>query len=75
MLCAICGSTNVRADAYAQWDTDKGQWVLHSSYDVKHCENCELCTSIIEVDEVTQIEIQAFGMINDEGGSRLVENN
>lgn len=75
MVCAMCGSTDVRADAYAEWDADAGQWVLHSTYDEKHCENCEICTSLIEVDEATQIEIQAFGMVNFEEGSRLAENN
>lgn len=30
---------------------------------------------IIEDDEATQLGIQAFGMINIEGGSRLVEDN
>lgn len=75
MVCAMCGSTDVRADAYAEWDADAGQWVLHSTYDEKHCENCEISTSLIEVDEATQIEIQAFGMVNFEEGSRLAENN
>ena len=75
MICATCGSTDVRADAYAEWDTDAGQWVLHSTYDEKHCENCEISTSLLEVDEATQIEIQAFGMVNVEDGSRLAEDN
>ena len=75
MVCAMCGSTDVRADAYAEWDADAGQWVLHSTYDEKHCENCEISTSLLEVDEATQIEIQAFGMVNFEEGSRLAEDN
>lgn len=73
MVCAMCGSTNVRADAYAEWYADAGQWVLHSTYDEKHCESCEISTSLLEVDEATQIEIQAFGMVNVDDGSRLAE--
>lgn len=73
MVCAECGSTNVRADAYAEWDADSGQWVLHSSYDAKYCANCEIGTSLLEVDEAIQLEIQMFGMVNDEDGSRLAE--
>lgn len=75
MVCAMCGSTDVRADAYAEWDADTDQWVLHSTYDEKHCESCEIRTSLLEVDEATQIEIQAFGMVNVEDGSRLAEDN
>jgi hypothetical protein len=47
VICATCGSENVRADAYASWDADTGEWVLHSIYDEKFCEVCETSTSLL----------------------------
>jgi|GEM_PF-6030467 len=72
-LCAVCGSTNVRADAFAEWDADQGIWALHSTYDETHCESCSMQSSLIEIDEATQLEIQAFGMVQDCDGSRIAE--
>lgn len=74
MVCEKCGSTDVRADAFAGWDKDAAQWVLHSTYDQKYCETCDCSTSLLEICEASQLEIQAFGMITDEDGSRIAEN-
>jgi len=74
MICSHCGSLDVRADAWAEWDSAKGEWVLHSTYDAKHCETCEGEASLLEIDEATQIEISSFGMIRDgDDTSRLVQ--
>lgn len=73
VICATCGSENVRADAYASWDADTGEWILHSIYDEKICEVCETSTSLLEVDEATGLEVQAFGMIYCDDGARLVQ--
>lgn len=73
MICATCGSENVRSDAYASWDADAGDWVLHSIYDAKTCEACATDTSLLEVDEATGLEVQAFGMIFCNDGARLVQ--
>ena len=44
------------------------------SYDARYCEACKGEASLLEVDEATQIEIQALGMIRDgENTSRLVQ--
>ena len=72
-LCAGCGSPDVRADAYAAWDVDSGLWVMHSVYDDKSCEKCCSSCSLIEVDEATGMEIQAFAMVNNEDGSRQAQ--
>lgn len=72
-LCAGCGSPDVRADAYAEWDVATGLWVLHSVYDDKSCEKCGSSCSLIEVDEATSLEIQAFGMFQDADGSRQAQ--
>ncbi len=73
MICSQCGSLDVRADAWAAWDSGAGEWALHSTYDAKHCEACEGKTRLLAIDEATQIEIIAFGMIRDgENTSRLV---
>lgn len=72
-LCSECGSKEVRADAYSQWDPDAGAWVLHSVYDDKHCESCDTRCHLDEVDEATGIEIGAYGMFTDGEGARLVQ--
>ncbi len=73
MICSQCGSLDVRSDAWAEWDSKTGSWVLHSTYDAKHCETCGGEASLLEIDEATQIEISAFGMIRDgENTFRLV---
>jgi len=48
-ICSTCGSTDVRADAWAEWDIETGQWVLSSTYDNKWCETCEGETKLREV--------------------------
>lgn len=73
VICARCGSENVRADAYASWDADVGDWILHSVYDERTCEVCETSVALLDVDEATGLEIQAFGMIYCDDGARLVQ--
>jgi len=72
-LCVGCGSPDVRADAYAEWDVVAGAWVLHSVYDEKTCEKCGSSCSLIEVDEATGMEIQAFAMVDDKDVSRQAQ--
>lgn len=69
-LCSECGSPDVLTDAYGEWDAKAGVWVLHSIYDEKTCEKCGSSCSLIEVDEATELEIQAFAMIDDSEGAR-----
>lgn len=73
MICSRCGSDNVRADAYAAWDSEQGDWVLHSIYDERHCESCEATATLIEVDEAEGLEIGFFGMVNEGKSARLVQ--
>ncbi len=40
MVCARCGGENIRKDAYASWDVEAQDWVLHSTYDSNTCEDC-----------------------------------
>ncbi len=39
--CTSCGSADILRDAYACWDVDTQQWVLHSCYDLFRCETCD----------------------------------
>ncbi len=73
LICSHCGSDNVRADAYASWSSEEGDWVLHSVYDARFCENCEREVSLLEIDEETEMEIGFYGMIKDGDGARRVE--
>lgn len=38
--CSECGSTEVRSDAYAEWDIVSQQWVLLTEFDNTDCEKC-----------------------------------
>lgn len=40
IVCAACGSTNVRRDAWAEWDEVKQDWVLGTVFDDGLCEDC-----------------------------------
>lgn len=53
--------------------SEQGDWVLHSVYDARTCENCEESTNLLEIDEETELEIGFYGMIKDSDGARLVE--
>lgn len=40
MKCKNCGSTEILRDAYARWDQETQEWVLHSIYDEALCVCC-----------------------------------
>jgi hypothetical protein len=40
-VCNLCGSDDIAADAWAQWDIETQQWELLSTYDDKFCRSCE----------------------------------
>ena len=41
MVCPECGDEkNVVKDAYASWDIETQQWVLHSTYTAYDCKAC-----------------------------------
>lgn len=48
MVCAYCGSENVLKDAWAEWDTEKQDWVLNNVFDHSFCEDCDSETSLNE---------------------------
>ncbi len=53
MVCSRCGSENVRADAYAEWDVDNQKWELTTTFDKGSvCEDCE------ETDCIEEVEIK-----------------
>ncbi len=46
--CRSCGSSDILRDAWACWDVDTQQWVLHSCYDAFHCEDCGCDTKRVD---------------------------
>ena len=50
MVCSICGGTNVKADAYAEWDVENQMWTLAGDPFDKgsYCDDCDGETRIIE---------------------------
>jgi hypothetical protein len=42
MVCAQCGSDEVRADAYAAWDVESQSWELAQTFDKgAYCDKCD----------------------------------
>jgi hypothetical protein len=39
-VCSACDSSDVRADAYAEWDADAQDWSLVCTFDNTDCEHC-----------------------------------
>lgn len=39
--CTACGSADILRDAWASWDENQQEWVLHSCYDEYRCETCD----------------------------------
>jgi len=75
IICGLCGSPDVYADATARWNAQKGEWVLGTVHDDRYCDQCGAEAELIEVDEAEGLEIQVSGMIADGDNSfRLVEN-
>ena len=48
MLCAHCGSDDVRRDAWAVWSVEAQSWVLEVAYDDAQCGDCGGETTIEE---------------------------
>ena len=50
MVCAKCGSEDVRRDADARWNVELQQWELCAVYDNATCEECGGETRLLEID-------------------------
>lgn len=48
MVCAECGSENVRRDAWASWNETEQDWELSHTFDYAHCDDCDGETTIYE---------------------------
>jgi len=52
MVCGKCGSEAVLADAFAEWDYDKQEWVINNVFDKgAYCNQCDEATRIEEIEE------------------------
>jgi hypothetical protein len=40
-VCSICGSENVRLDAWAVWDIQTQSWELSTVFDAGFCDDCD----------------------------------
>ena len=42
MVCTECGSDEVLADAYVQWDVEKQDWIVQNVFEKGgYCDTCE----------------------------------
>ena len=49
MVCAHCGSDDVRADAYAEWDVEAQKWEIAQTFEKgAYCDKCDGETRIEE---------------------------
>lgn len=39
-VCTVCGSDDIRRDAYAEWSVEKQEWILVTVFDNTDCEKC-----------------------------------
>jgi hypothetical protein len=46
MICATCGSEDVKLDAWAAWNKDTQAWELSQKFDAGFCEHCRRETQI-----------------------------
>ena len=54
MVCATCGSADVLADAYAEWDVGNQCWSVQSVMDKGH--HCNACDGECRIEELTLTE-------------------
>ncbi len=46
-VCNSCGSVDVKADAFATWDSERQEWQVSDTFDKgAWCEDCETTVSI-----------------------------
>lgn len=72
MVCSHCGSEEVKRDAWAEWDTEKQDWVLSSIYDHTYCEGCEGEADLSEEVLTEVFEVTAHGFVGDGSKDELV---
>jgi hypothetical protein len=49
-ICKHCKSTNIVWDAWASWDEETQEEVLHNCYDYCWCNDCEQETNSVEIE-------------------------
>ena len=48
MVCAECGSENVKVDAWASWNSELANWEVESTQDAGWCDQCEGETRVVQ---------------------------
>jgi len=49
-ICSFCGSSAIMMDAWAAWDSERQDWVLHDTLTETFCRECDGETSLTEVE-------------------------
>ena len=49
-VCSICGSENVRRDAWAIWNVETQSWELSTVFDAGFCDDCDGGARLNEVE-------------------------
>lgn len=53
IICAACGSHNVKRDAWAEWNEETQAWELGTVFDAGHCDDCDGAATLKEVPKHT----------------------
>ena len=72
MVCATCGSQDVKRDAWAEWCNETQTWELQTTFDAAYCDECdgechineEPLTTADEYDEVTLASVPDFPVMD-----------
>jgi hypothetical protein len=61
-VCSICGSRNVRRDAWATWDVETQSWELATVFEAGFCDDCDGGVNLktIELDDVKTATAESF---------------
>lgn len=61
-VCSVCGSEDVKLDAFAAFDVEKQQWELSATFDDAYCESCDGECTIVDKAVVYCNDTQEWGL-------------
>ncbi len=72
-VCSICGSENVRRDAWATWDVETQSWELATVFQAGFCDDCGGIASLdaIKIDRMKARSSAAVDSFGANGGGRI----
>ena len=66
-VCGLCGSQNVRRDAFAEWDEERQEWSLSRTFDEAFCSDCDETVRLKKRNAQTGAALSILDLIDGEG--------